>query len=120
MDCAANCHAKGCHLLCHDDVIGTRKISYILYLTDPAPVWTDADGGRLELYEALPDEGDPSRCVPGPLPAKTIVPAFNSLAYFAVRPGVSFHSVQEVLCARPRLSIQGWYHAREAPARSVL
>ena len=118
MDCAANCHAKGCHLLCHDDVIGTRKISYILYLTDPAPVWTDADGGRLELYEALPDEGDPSRCVPGPLPAKTIVPAFNSLAYFAVRPGVSFHSVQEVLCARPRLSIQGWYHAREAPARS--
>ena len=39
VDCAANCHTKGCHLLCHDDVIGTRKISYILYLTDPEPEW---------------------------------------------------------------------------------
>ena len=34
VDCAFNCHTTGCHLLCHDDVIGTRKISYILYLTE--------------------------------------------------------------------------------------
>lgn len=50
MDCAANCHLKGCHLLCHDDVIGTRKISFIVYLTDPTYAWRDEDGGRLELY----------------------------------------------------------------------
>jgi Rps23 Pro-64 3,4-dihydroxylase Tpa1-like proline 4-hydroxylase len=49
VDCAANCHTKGCHLLCHDDVIGTRKVSYIIYLTDTLPIWTDEDGGRLEL-----------------------------------------------------------------------
>lgn len=124
VDCAANCHAKGCHLLCHDDVIGTRRVSYIIYLTDPSPEWTDEDGGRLELYEAVAEDegcdgdetdGDASRRVPGALPVKTILPAFNSLAYFLVKPGASFHSVQEVFCDRPRLSIQGWYHAREAP-----
>mmetsp|Transcript_8658 Transcript_8658/g.18491 ORF Transcript_8658/g.18491 Transcript_8658/m.18491 type:complete len:613 (+) Transcript_8658:124-1962(+) len=116
VDCAANCHAKGCHLLCHDDVIGNRKISYIIYLTDVEPLWQDKDGGRLELYEAIPENAEKkSRCVPGALPVKTILPAFNSMAYFVVQPGVSFHSVQEVFCDRPRLSIQGWYHAKDAP-----
>mmetsp|Transcript_25042 Transcript_25042/g.54593 ORF Transcript_25042/g.54593 Transcript_25042/m.54593 type:complete len:640 (+) Transcript_25042:321-2240(+) len=117
VDCAANCHTRGCHLLCHDDVIGTRKVSYIIYLTDPDCSWTDDDGGRLELYESLElkkDDGN-TTLVPAPFPVKTILPAFNSLAYFVVTPGVSFHSVQEVFCDRPRLSIQGWYHAREPP-----
>ena len=154
VDCAINCHDKGCHLLCHDDVIGTRKISYILYLTDPLPDWKDEDGGRLELYESI--RGDNGDCdddcddigndnsnsndigngngngthdnddsiattkrshvrVPGVFPVKTVLPKFNSMAYFAVEPGVSFHSVQEVFCDRPRLSIQGWYHAKEMP-----
>jgi len=53
------------------------------------------------------DEKGGQRFVPGTLPVKTIVPAFNSMAYFVVEPGVSFHSVQEVFCDRPRLSIQG-------------
>jgi Rps23 Pro-64 3,4-dihydroxylase Tpa1-like proline 4-hydroxylase len=35
VDCAANAYVKGCHLLCHDDVIGTRKVSYIIYFPDP-------------------------------------------------------------------------------------
>mmetsp|Transcript_22034 Transcript_22034/g.47916 ORF Transcript_22034/g.47916 Transcript_22034/m.47916 type:complete len:600 (+) Transcript_22034:224-2023(+) len=117
VDCAANCHAKGCHLLCHDDVIGTRKVSYIIYLTDPTPVWANEDGGRLELYDAIAENGDETSCVPGALPVKTILPVFNSMAYFVVKPGVSFHSVQEVFCDRPRLSIQGWYHAKESPAQ---
>ncbi len=114
VDCAANCHTRGCHLLCHDDVIGTRKVSYIIYLTDAKPEWTDSDGGRLELYEAIAEE---DRFVPGALPVKTVLPAFNSMAYFVVEPGVSFHSVQEVFCDRPRLSIQGWYHTKEAPSQ---
>ena len=83
VDCAANCHAKGCHLLCHDDVIGTRKISYIIYLTDPAPIWTDKDGGRLELYDAIAENGGDNKGlgggVPGALPVKTILPVFNSM-----------------------------------------
>ena len=134
VDCAANCHSRGCHLLCHDDVIGTRKVSYIIYLTDPDPKWKEEDGGRLELYDAVEvggegkssggcggakkgddDDTDKSRYVPSALPSKTILPEFNSMAYFVVQPGVSFHSVQEVFCDRPRLSLQGWYHAKEVP-----
>lgn len=125
VDCAVNCHDKGCHLLCHDDVIGTRKISYIIYLTDPDPVWKDEDGGRLELYDGIEEiiqsggKGDGSktikRKVPGAIPVKTIIPKFNCMAYFEVVPGGSFHSVQEVFCDRPRLSIQGWYHAKSMP-----
>jgi len=130
VDSAVNCHDQGCHLLCHDDVIGTRKVSYILYLTDPTPTWTDEDGGRLELYDTV-TELDPTRLdhdsnqlpvsltstkrVPEPFPVKTVLPQFNSMAYFVVQPGISFHSVQEVFCDRPRLSIQGWYHAKETP-----
>lgn len=92
-------------------MIGTRKVSYIIYLTDPDLKWEDKDGGRLELYDAVPEsttKGDASeRYVPGALPVKTILPVFNSMAYFVVEPGISFHSVQEVFCDRPRLSIQG-------------
>lgn len=44
-DCSCNVYAEGCHLLCHDDVIGTRRVSWILYLTDPdeasMPCWVD-------------------------------------------------------------------------------
>jgi len=118
VDCAANCHTQGCHLLCHDDVIGNRKISYIIYLTDPH--WCKEDGGALELYESEEESktnGDTIPKVPKPVPLKSILPLFNRLAYFAVEPGVSFHSVQEVFCDRPRLSIQGWYHAKEPPAQ---
>eukprot|EP00560_Eucampia_antarctica_P009261 CAMPEP_0197827362 /NCGR_PEP_ID=MMETSP1437-20131217/4155_1 /TAXON_ID=49252 ORGANISM="Eucampia antarctica, Strain CCMP1452" /NCGR_SAMPLE_ID=MMETSP1437 /ASSEMBLY_ACC=CAM_ASM_001096 /LENGTH=634 /DNA_ID=CAMNT_0043428173 /DNA_START=68 /DNA_END=1969 /DNA_ORIENTATION=- len=131
VDCAVNCHAPGCHLLCHDDVIETRKVSYILYLTDRDPLWKDEDGGRLELYESICEENIHSkehgtlkkgekesierRRVPNPIPVKTVLPAFNSMAFFVVEPGFSFHSVQEVFCDRPRLSIQGWYHANKTP-----
>jgi Rps23 Pro-64 3,4-dihydroxylase Tpa1-like proline 4-hydroxylase len=91
-------------LLCHDDVIGNRKISFIIYLTDPEDKWNELDGGQLEFYDST---GDGARRVPNPFPVKTLLPTFNSMAYFAVRPGESFHSVQEVFCDKPRLSIQG-------------
>lgn len=41
---------QGGHLLNHDDVIGTRAISFIIYLTDPDDSWTAENGGALELY----------------------------------------------------------------------
>jgi prolyl 3-hydroxylase /prolyl 3,4-dihydroxylase len=118
VDCAANCHAPGCHLLCHDDVIGTRRISYIVYLTEPH--WSAEEGGALELYspettEGVLDTTSPSARVPQATPTKTLLPLFNSMAYFEVQPGISFHAVQEVFGERPRLSIQGWYHAADIP-----
>ena len=97
VDCAANCHAKGCHLLCHVDAIGTRAVSFILYLTDPEPVWGEEDGGHLELYDSvtIDDDGDVAAEVgadengserggkgegrrrrdPLPFPCKTILPS---------------------------------------------
>jgi Rps23 Pro-64 3,4-dihydroxylase Tpa1-like proline 4-hydroxylase len=45
VDCSLNAYSTGCHLLCHDDVIGTRRVSYIIYLTDPDDDWLVSDGG---------------------------------------------------------------------------
>jgi Rps23 Pro-64 3,4-dihydroxylase Tpa1-like proline 4-hydroxylase len=112
IDCACNCHAPGCHLLCHDDVIGTRKISYIIYLTELD--WKEEEGGSLELYAAQ-GESTQEDSGPFPVPASRAWPIFNSMAFFVVEPGQSYHAVQEVLGDRPRLSLQGWYHASEPP-----
>mmetsp|Transcript_14322 Transcript_14322/g.18716 ORF Transcript_14322/g.18716 Transcript_14322/m.18716 type:complete len:585 (-) Transcript_14322:135-1889(-) len=121
VDCACNCHAPGCHLLCHDDVIGTRKISYIIYLTELD--WTEKEGGALELYdrsiskedEQQSDQDWPGFEEPSSIPSGLVLPIFNNMAFFTVEPGVSYHAVQEVLGDRPRLSLQGWYHAAKVP-----
>ena len=31
-------------------IVGTRRVSYIIYLTDPDDPWQAEDGGSLELY----------------------------------------------------------------------
>ena len=73
MDCATNLHTTGCHLLCHDDVIGTRKVSFIIYLTSPDEEWTARDGGALEIYPSV-SEGTPDI-----VPLKTVLPLFNTM-----------------------------------------
>jgi Rps23 Pro-64 3,4-dihydroxylase Tpa1-like proline 4-hydroxylase len=71
IDLSMNIYTNGCHLLCHDDVISTRRVSFIIYLTDPplgsqsdlskknlkrkkdtdqSHIWASEDGGALELY----------------------------------------------------------------------
>ena len=40
-DLSCNIYTRGCHLLCHDDVIGTRAVSFIIYLTDPDARFTE-------------------------------------------------------------------------------
>lgn len=47
MDMSINSYQEGCHLLNHDDVIGTRRVSYILYLTDPDQLWVNF---RLNIF----------------------------------------------------------------------
>ena len=120
VDCACNCHAPGCHLLCHDDVIGTRKLSYILYMTESD--WKAEEGGALELYDsrvvavkASDEDEATNHRIPESIPCQSILPQFNHMAFFKVQPGYSFHAVQEVLGDRPRLSLQGWYHAAKPP-----
>jgi prolyl 3-hydroxylase /prolyl 3,4-dihydroxylase len=121
-DMAVNVYVPGCHLLCHDDVIGSRRVSYILYLTNPEVPWQAEWGGALRLYptDAMSDEsGKPSK-VPSSNWSKTIPPAWNQLSFFAVQPGESFHDVEEVYKrdqgesvndgGRVRMAISGWFH----------
>lgn len=115
VDCSMNAYTNGCHLLCHDDVIGTRRVSYIIYLTDADEEWNATDGGSLELYPldpstiiTRPESGQQG--VPIAVPTTLLLPTFNSMAIFCVQPGRSYHSVQEVFTDKSRLSISGWFH----------
>lgn len=109
-DCSCNQYKQGGHLLCHDDVIGTRCVSYILYLARPGKAWRPQLGGALELYELREGSGEVL-----PSPVSAIAPEFGSMVLFTVQPGVSFHAVQEVASKAPRLSISGWFHAASPP-----
>lgn len=87
-------------LLCHDDELEGRRIAFILYLT---PGWTSEDGGSLDLFDT-DSNGQPRDIV------RSIIPRFNSFAFFEVSP-VSFHQVAEVLSEdKVRLSVGGWFH----------
>ena len=132
-DMAINVYEPGDHLLCHDDVIGTRRLSYILYLTNPYRPWQPEWGGALRLYPLemrhrshLDKDGKINETevkIPSPEWSKSIPPAFNQLSFFAVQPGESFHDVEEVYQrtevpdpsdvfegGRLRIAISGWYH----------
>ena len=120
-DMAINVYTPGCHLLCHDDVIGSRRVSYILYLTDPDQPWKEDWGGALRLYPTQDLKGKNGQAVKVPSPdfSLSIPPAFNQLSFFAVQPGQSFHDVEEVYAKqgegasdenRVRMAISGWYH----------
>ncbi|KAI8997143.1 Oxoglutarate and iron-dependent oxygenase degradation C-term-domain-containing protein [Pilobolus umbonatus] len=108
MDMSVNTYTAGCHLLNHDDVIGTRRVSFILYMPgDPADnyYWEPSYGGALELYPVIKPD------TPANEPTVSVPPQWNQFAMFTVLPGYSFHSVEEVVVEnKHRLSIQGWFH----------
>lgn len=117
-DMSVNTYRKGCHLLNHDDVIGTRRVSYILYMPLPNyQLWQREWGGALELYPVKERDGAPGGVLePEPVPTKSVPPAWNQFIFFQVQPGRSFHSVEEVVVGEgedgwQRLSISGWFHA---------
>lgn len=121
-DMAINVYTPGCYLLCHDDVIGSRRVSYILYLTDPDNPWKEEWGGALRLFPTMEIDDDGVKTViPCPDARKSLSPAWNQLSFFAVQPGESFHDVEEVHYAatmkqlaedggRVRMAISGWFH----------
>jgi Rps23 Pro-64 3,4-dihydroxylase Tpa1-like proline 4-hydroxylase len=117
-DMSVNSYTRGCHLLNHDDVIGTRRVSYILYMPLPHyQLWNKDWGGALELYPVrMNEDGQPE---PEAIPVKSIPPSWNQFIFFEVQPGKSFHSVEEVVVGakgedrRERLSISGWFHAAQ-------
>ncbi|TPX60978.1 hypothetical protein PhCBS80983_g01448 [Powellomyces hirtus] len=103
-DMSINTYLNGCHLLNHDDVIGSRRVSYILYLPDPDEPWPAHYGGALELYPVV------TKGTPAVSPTVSIPPQWNQFVMFTVQPGHSFHSVEEVVVDKARLSISGWFH----------
>jgi len=105
-DMAVQCYSKGHHLLCHDDVIGTRVVTFVLYLNTPDEVWTEDEGGALELYGT---ENDKLLLEP----SKKLPPLFNQATLFLVEPTKSYHAVEEILGDRTRVSLQGWFHAKD-------
>ncbi|KIW74508.1 hypothetical protein Z517_12448 [Fonsecaea pedrosoi CBS 271.37] len=119
-DMAVNVYTPGSYLLCHDDVIGSRRVSYILYLTDPDHPWQPEWGGGLRLYPTEIKRNKAGEQVKVPLAEHSlnIPPSFGQLSFFAVRPGESYHDVEEVYHSqnleedggRIRMAISGWYH----------
>ncbi|KAJ7771131.1 nuclear protein [Mycena maculata] len=117
-DMSVNSYTRGCHLLNHDDVIGSRRVSYILYMPLPHfQFWQKDWGGALELYPTVPGpDGEPE---PASVPHRSIPPSWNQFIFFEVQPGKSFHSVEEVVVGgegedgRARLSISGWFHSAQ-------
>lgn len=115
---SVNSYTKGCHLLNHDDVIGSRRVSYILYMPLPTyQFWKKDWGGALELYPVK--QAADGGLEPESVPTKSIPPSWNQFIFFEVQPGQSFHSVEEVVVGgegedgRERLSISGWFHAAQ-------
>lgn len=130
VDCSCNAYCKGHHLLCHDDAMSSRVVSFIIYLTDDD--WDENDGGGLEMYPLnceIPlgsvsqkyrsSQRDFKRTNIGTGyigqassdPVMRIAPLFNSCILFPVQPGLSFHAVEEVHSGKKmRFSIQGWFH----------
>lgn len=51
-------------------------------------------------------------------PQSTLLPSGNSMSFFTVRAGSSYHAVSEVQAEPPRarVSIQGWYHGTKPVA----
>ena len=74
---AINVYIPGSHLLCHDNVIGSRRVSYILYLTDPDLPWKAEWGGALRLFptKTFEDEKGEKAVTPSPDVSKVIPPA---------------------------------------------
>jgi len=119
-DMAVNVYTPSSYLLCHDDVIGSRRVSYILYLTDPDNPWQAEWGGGLRLYPTEPKKNRAGEDIKVPLAEwnVNIPPSFSQLSFFAVRPGESYHDVEEVYHAkdaqddkgRIRMAVSGWFH----------
>ena len=96
---------------------GSRRVSFILYMPLPREEkWKAEWGGSLELYDTR--VGLNGVREPQAIPSLSIPPSWNQFVFFEVRPGESFHSVEEVVVdegveLRQRLSISGWFHAAQ-------
>ena len=111
VDISGQRYQRGDFLLCHDDRLERRRIALILYLV---PEEGELRGGRLWAMRA-DEEGRPTCENP-----ETIVPKWNTLAFFEVT-RASFHQVEQVLSEDIfRYSLTCWFHdAEEGSSEAV-
>ncbi|KAL1925038.1 uncharacterized protein VTP21DRAFT_4692 [Calcarisporiella thermophila] len=105
IDLSAHQYRYKNYLLCHDDDINEgekgRRIAFILYLVPED--WSLEDGGTLDLFDT-DERNNPRKIV------HSIVPRWNSLAFFELS-RASYHQVSQVLRPdRTRVSISGWFY----------
>jgi len=118
VDMALQLYNQGDHLMCHDDVIGTRVVTFVLYLSNYTSVqeveneklimepWLMEEGGAFELYDTDTDGNVNVE------PSVQLLPHFNHATIFLVEPTKSYHAVEEIKSSsNSRVSIQGWFHA---------
>jgi len=102
VDMRAYAYREGHYLLPHtdhQDAVG-RALAYAYYLPSPEP----PEGGELELFRCVIDDGD----VVATESARLIAPRGNRLVVFDVS-DVSLHQVREVLRGL-RASLSGWFY----------
>jgi len=95
LDMFASLYQDTHYLLPHDDQLDSRKIAYVLFLSN------QQSSGALALYDSK--EGTPQKVV------KEIFPEFNKLILFEVS-DKSFHEIKEVIGNTQRIAITGWFH----------
>ncbi len=83
---SATLYTRGCHLLPHDDRLGTRRVAFALYLCPKE--WSERDGGHLRFFGCRGDQPDAEL-------REDYLPTFGRLAFFTVG-ARSFHEVCEV------------------------
>jgi len=97
IDAAGMQYPETGYLLPHDDRVSTRKVAYVVYLSEQSK----EDGGMLEFFETKNNR--PMRV------AKRFAPKFNSLMLFLVSKK-SYHQVSEQVKHEQRITIGGWFH----------
>ena len=103
-DAASLIFPKTGYLLPHDDRLSTRKVAYIINLSEK---FTEKDGGQLQFF-STDANNNPKKVV------KSIIPSFNNFIIFKVS-AKSFHQVNEVLTNKLRITMGGWFN--EQPAK---
>lgn len=90
---------KGCYLDPHNDYDGSRKVGFVIGLTETA--WPAEEGGHLEFLAGEPD---------GVRVIERRPPGWNTIDLFDVRAPDRPHAVPIVRRRAERRAISGWFH----------
>ena len=93
VDLAGTLYKDTNFLLCHDDRLETRKIAFLLYLSD----LEEKDGASLNLMDRKFKK------------IAKIIPQSNKFVIFGVS-SHSFHEVEELIKDKQRIALGGWFH----------